>query len=92
MYKYGTPERLDVLRNALIRYTQPAALNDPFELRPFFDSLVPEAELLENLVGMDIAPHLIEAYHKLPDDVRQRTSPEAMLQASRAVLETEEGQ
>ncbi len=31
LYKYLTPERIDVLKNRKIRYTQPAAFNDPFE-------------------------------------------------------------
>src|SRR5215467_14012687 len=34
LYKFLTPERLDVLEKGLIRFTQPAALNDPFESRP----------------------------------------------------------
>lgn len=33
-YKYVIPERIDVLLNGMIRFTQPTALNDPFELRP----------------------------------------------------------
>lgn len=46
VYKYVHPDRIDVLENGLIRFTQPAALNDPFDLRPslrefrrFFDRL-----------------------------------------------------
>jgi|SRR5437588_3544889 len=46
-YKYLHQERInDVLKLSLIRFTQPAALNDPFEVRPnlteirrFFDTL-----------------------------------------------------
>jgi hypothetical protein len=34
LYKYVPPERLDILRNLLIRFTQPNAQNDPFEFRP----------------------------------------------------------
>ncbi|MGO9085071.1 MAG: DUF2971 domain-containing protein [Candidatus Sulfotelmatobacter sp.] len=34
LYKYVAPERLDVLRSLLIRFTQPNAQNDPFEFRP----------------------------------------------------------
>ena len=30
-YKYVTPERKNVLENGNVRFTQPAALNDPFE-------------------------------------------------------------
>lgn len=34
LYKYVSPERIDVLREKRIRFTQPCFLNDPFEFRP----------------------------------------------------------
>jgi hypothetical protein len=34
VYKYAAPERVDVLRNGRVRFTQAAALNDPFETHP----------------------------------------------------------
>jgi hypothetical protein len=34
LYKYVHPDRIDILVNANIRFTQPPALNDPFEMRP----------------------------------------------------------
>jgi hypothetical protein len=34
VYKYVTPDRVDVLRNGRVRFTQAAALNDPFEAHP----------------------------------------------------------
>src|SRR5262249_4259046 len=36
LYKYLSPDRLDVLRDGFIRLTQLAALNDPFECSPRF--------------------------------------------------------
>ena len=36
VYKYLHPDRIDVLEKCLIRFTQPAALNDPFETLPDF--------------------------------------------------------
>jgi len=51
VFKYLHPDRIDVLKNGLIRFTQPAALNDPFEVRPnlrklrrFFENLHRNAE------------------------------------------------
>lgn len=38
-YKYVPPERIDILQNRLIRFTQPNAMNDPFEARPNFHAL-----------------------------------------------------
>ncbi|MGZ5054895.1 MAG: DUF2971 domain-containing protein [Methylobacter sp.] len=34
LYKYLHPDRVDVLKNLKIRFTQPKALNDPFESMP----------------------------------------------------------
>lgn len=38
-YKYVSAERIDILENRLIRFTQPNAMNDPFEARPDFYTL-----------------------------------------------------
>ncbi|WP_103027173.1 DUF2971 domain-containing protein [Salinibacter altiplanensis] len=40
IYKYSPPERVDVLQNGLIRFTQPSSFNDPFETLPYLQSLV----------------------------------------------------
>ena len=39
LYKYLPPDRIDVLENAAIRFTQPDQLNDPFESRPCMTSI-----------------------------------------------------
>ena len=36
LYKYVSTERIDILENLQIRFTQPNAMNDPFEARPDF--------------------------------------------------------
>ena len=38
-YKYVSAERIDILQNRLIRFTQPNAMNDPFEAKPHFYKL-----------------------------------------------------
>lgn len=38
-YKYVSAKRIDILQNRLIRFTQPKALNDPFEAQPYFYAL-----------------------------------------------------
>ena len=49
LYKYLHPDRTDVLRGQCIRFSSPAALNDPFELKPHIAALASleyaEAEL-----------------------------------------------
>lgn len=47
LYKYVVPERIDVLKNQLIRFTQPAALNDLFELQLLFEEILSEEKLAE---------------------------------------------
>jgi hypothetical protein len=43
LYKYVSAERgIDILGKGLIRFTQPGAFNDPFECRPFVQSLTSE--------------------------------------------------
>jgi hypothetical protein len=43
LYKYLIPARIDVLQNRSIRFTQHMALNDPFEMKPFFELLAEDA-------------------------------------------------
>lgn len=47
LYKYLAPSRLDVLEERRIRFTQPAAFNDPFEFRPCIESAVTQGHLRE---------------------------------------------
>lgn len=49
LYKYLTPERLDVLRAGMIRYTQPGALNDPFESRPHVAAISSTEKLMRSV-------------------------------------------
>src|SRR5947208_2106603 len=39
LYKYLTGDRIDVLQNRKIRFTQPNAFNDPFEFRPYLEQI-----------------------------------------------------
>lgn len=49
LYKYLTPERLDVLKTSTIRFSSLYALNDPFELRPHFHSIADNDTLINDL-------------------------------------------
>lgn len=54
VYKYLHPDRIDVMHNACIRFTQFAALNDPFEATPNFEDFKQaRTELLLNTGGME---------------------------------------
>ena len=45
LYKYVNTARISMLDDALIRFTQPGAFNDPFEMQPFFQSLAPDSHV-----------------------------------------------
>lgn len=45
IFKYLTPERLDALANAHIRFTQPGSFNDPFEAFPYFKQITPDEHI-----------------------------------------------
>jgi hypothetical protein len=47
LFKYVTFERLDILKNEHIRFTQPSAFNDPFELFPYFEAIAPKQNIEE---------------------------------------------
>lgn len=47
-YKYVSTKRIDILQNRLIRFTQPPALNDPFEAKPHFYKLGSKEEFAKN--------------------------------------------
>lgn len=52
LYKYVTPERVDVLRDRRIRFAHPASFNDPFEAKPFFRSLL-EREIVQEVLQLE---------------------------------------
>lgn len=47
LYKYLPPERIDVLSNGLIRFTQPVLFNDPFEMSPFIAAIATQEEITQ---------------------------------------------
>jgi hypothetical protein len=58
LYKYVPFKRKDILETRLVRFTQPGAFNDPFEMRPSFDFMskadianLPEAPGQEGTTG-----------------------------------------
>ena len=51
-YKYLPPERIDIFQNRLIRFTQPNALNDPFEAKPHFHAFATKAGLASAFADM----------------------------------------
>lgn len=53
LYKYVTAERMDVLTNGHIRFTQHQDLNDPFDLSPFVEAIIGEGEMPRFVRGLE---------------------------------------
>lgn len=92
LFKYIRPERIDVIQNLEIRFTQPDALNDPFELRPHFESIVAEADVLANFpeTPVDLVPMVAQAYSMLSEEQRARLPLDAAMQAVQAFMATDD--
>ena len=92
LFKYIRPERLDVIEKLEIRFTQPDALNDPFELQPHFESIVAEADVLANLpqAPMDLRPMVAQAYAMLSEAQRAMLPLDVAMQAIEAVMATDD--
>lgn len=73
VYKYLTPDRVDVLEKCLIRFTQFGAFNDPLEGRPDFTSITSDVQALQHL--RDILPGEIRSsYDSLSIEIKSRIS------------------
>jgi hypothetical protein len=92
LFKYIRPERIDVIENLEVRFTQPDALNDPFELRPHFESIVAEADVLANFpqTPTDLRPMVGQAYSMLSEEQRAMLPLDVAMQAVEAFMATDE--
>ncbi len=76
LYKYLSPERVDVLENATLRYSPFGAFNDPFEGRPYVSALASDQQILDRLDSA-LPDELKKGYEALPAQVRANISFEA---------------
>jgi hypothetical protein len=75
LYKYVVPDRVDIFKNKVIRFTQPNALNDPFEMQPYFEWVAGENFFLERCDLTQIIEYsLRETYAELPTKHRASQS------------------
>ncbi|MEO6104284.1 MAG: DUF2971 domain-containing protein [Pseudoxanthomonas sp.] len=88
IYKYLSSERIDVLRDARVRFTQPNALNDPFELKPFFKTIFNMETFREKIRGrMDLRPAILEKYKELPGEILAMFTPDQFVQLAMDQME-----
>jgi len=89
LFKYLHPDRTDVLRSQSIRFSSPAVLNDPFELKPHLARLAsPEYMAAEMAAEMDRSlPRILrEELDKLPLELRSLISAESLTKLLRRQL------
>ena len=75
LYKYVSRHRLSILNDGLIRFTQPHALNDPFEIRPVIAGLISDrdrAVRLEAAVRTELAPFVVGLDKNRVDTIVER--------------------
>ena len=75
IYKYFHSDRFDVLKNLKIRFTYPAALNDPFEMKPHFKSIASE-DHLKSTFDNAFDDHCKKLYQKLSIKIKSIISLE----------------
>lgn len=69
LYKYLSEDRLSILDDGLIRFTQPQAFNDPFELKPHLSSLASDSFITDEL-NEQFEEILKKEYLKLPTAIK----------------------
>lgn len=77
IYKYLAADRVQAIDNATLRATQAGALNDPFELKPFFRTIFDMGDLTTVLDHQASEEALLDkVYEQLPESIRARLSKE----------------
>jgi hypothetical protein len=78
LYKYVTSDRIDILIDGFVRFTQPAAFNDPFEMSPFIKEIASDAEIEAILDDQHVA-RVNEEYMKQNREFRRAHKFESYL-------------
>lgn len=68
LFKYLHPDRIDVLLGQSIRFSSPAVLNDPFELKPHLAALA-SAEHMDAQIARDFPKFVREELAKLLSEI-----------------------
>jgi hypothetical protein len=86
LYKFVPAARVEILETGLIRFTQPSALNDPFEFRPLFERLVSESDLQETLGSSRelLEDEVRKKFATLPPEQQQQFPVEVVIAQLRA--------
>lgn len=85
LYKYLAADRVDVLQNCMVRYTQSGAFNDPFEVKPHVSKLSEESDAYA-LFNEKMPEALREEYNKLPRDLKSQVPFDVFLKLAQEQL------
>lgn len=80
IYKYLHPDRIDLLQDLHIRFTQPSLFNDPFEMNPYISEIATEEEIDIHL-EKNHDDLVMEEFSKLPRSVRRKLNLEQFTSA-----------
>lgn len=73
LYKYLNEERISILQDGLIRFSQPQAFNDPFEFKPHLSSIGSDKYLEDNF-NKNFEGLLKDEYEKQTEEVKAKIS------------------
>lgn len=74
VYKYCRPERIDILQRGIIMLSRPSAFNDPFELKPHYDTV-------QDLV-LPVSPKASEQARAQIAEMQRRINEQVMPQSA----------
>ena len=78
LYKYLHSDRIDVLRDGMIRFSSPKVLNDPFEFKPHVSAIATK-QFLDAELDSSLPKAFAEEYSALPLQFRNQVSLEQFL-------------
>lgn len=94
IYKYLPPNRLDVLAKQYLRCTPANNLNDIFEMRPYFDTIVESTQKddLFSGVKIDMGKYIDDHYNNLPENIRNQFDKDTLKRLFKKSLKTRIGE
>ena len=92
LYKYVVRDRIDILDNGLIRFTQASSLNDPFETRPHIDALLDRRTIKPTVDGLFASVSADEALFDVEYEraLADAAIPKEIVAQVRAIIPEEE--
>jgi len=86
LYKYVRPERIDILRECIIRFTPPMRFNDPLEFEPSITQLVTSDQMLQMASSVSDEDLMIAFEKEMPEELKGMVNFEMVKPLLRAHL------